>query len=149
MKPRTPRRKKAIPLTARTKTYLEKLGWQVGLVERYNPYCRQRFDLFGFIDQIALSRANQIVGVQATSHGHLADHLTKLCVDQANNVHRWLRCKGHVLLVGWALRSQRDPTTNKVLRGSRKTYQPVFFNVVLKQGTLDAEELSPDSLLLW
>lgn len=149
MKPRTPRRKKAIPLTARTKTYLEKLGWQVGLVERYNPYCRQRFDLFGFIDQIAMSRANQIVGVQATSHGHLHDHLQKVCIDQAKNVHRWLRCNGYVLLVGWALRAQRDPSTDKVLRGSRKTYQPLFINVVCRKGILRPEELSPDSLLLW
>ena len=56
---------------------LRKRGYEVGIVERYNFFIHQRFDLFNVIDLIAI-KPGEILGVQATSYGAATQHRQKI-----------------------------------------------------------------------
>ncbi|MGE0289360.1 MAG: hypothetical protein AB7I42_23990 [Bradyrhizobium sp.] len=51
--------------TARSLSKLRKEGWVAGVVEKWIPQTKQRKDLFGFIDIVAV-RGDVVMGVQAT-----------------------------------------------------------------------------------
>jgi len=50
----------------------------VEVVEQYNSYTRQRKDLFGFADLLAVRVGAEIAAVQVCSHGELNAHYRKV-----------------------------------------------------------------------
>lgn len=55
--------------TTRSKTMLEKDGWTVAIVEKWNPHVRIRQDLFGFADLLAMKPGEIPRLIQVTSSG--------------------------------------------------------------------------------
>lgn len=68
--------------TTRSKAYLEKQGYRVAIVERWNPFARIRQDLFGIVDLLAI-RAGETLGVQTTSASNMAARVTKIAESDA------------------------------------------------------------------
>lgn len=88
--------------TARTLQHFRKHGFRVGVVERYNQYSRQKNDLLGFIDLIAINDLG-IYGVQCTSTANHAARIHKILNE--NLVREaaigWLRSGGHIEVISW------------------------------------------------
>ena len=63
--------------TQRSKALLEKEGYKVAIVERWNPHAKKRQDLFGFIDLLAI-RPDETLAVQTTSYSHVSERLHKI-----------------------------------------------------------------------
>lgn len=84
--------------TQRSLAYLRAQGWQVAVVERWNPHARIRQDLFGVLDLLAV-RDGQTLGVQTTSGSNVAARARKIA--EAEQVPA-LRKAGWLLHVhGW------------------------------------------------
>lgn len=83
--------------TSRTLELLRERGFRCGIVERYNQFTKQRHDLFGIIDIIAIKHG-QIYGVQSCGSSY-AEHKRKI-LDTMYGVY-WLEAGGELLLVGW------------------------------------------------
>jgi len=84
--------------TQRTLEYLREEGYVVGMVERYNQFDKQRHDLFGFIDMIAI-KSNKIVGVQSCGGSGYAEHDRKILDNEV--APQWLESGGDILLIAW------------------------------------------------
>jgi hypothetical protein len=67
----------AMSPTARTLAKLRKEGWLAWVVEKYIPQVRQRSDLFGFIDVLAI-RGDETLGVQSTSRTNVSSRVNKI-----------------------------------------------------------------------
>jgi len=71
--------------TARTKSLFERLGYRIGLVEKWIPQTKRRLDLFGFADLIAFHPDKpEVVLIQSTSgtnHSHRREKI--LALDRA------------------------------------------------------------------
>ncbi len=64
--------------TTRTLKRLRDEGWPaVQVVETWNPHVRQRRDLFGIIDVLAVGPAG-VLGVQTTSRGNMSSRRNKM-----------------------------------------------------------------------
>ncbi len=63
--------------TALSVTQLEAQGYLVDVVEHWIPKSRRRRDLFGFLDILAV-RADEVLGVQATTRDHISHSVTKI-----------------------------------------------------------------------
>jgi hypothetical protein len=115
--------------TARTLKYLREQGAAAAVVERYNAYSRQRHDLFGVFDIVAL-RDERIVGIQCTSGSNHADRVKKLIGDPecAAQVRRWLAAKGEVEVWSWRklVKRNKDGGKSKTPRwaGRRSIIKP-------------------------
>lgn len=64
--------------TQRSKALLEKAGWTVAIVERWNPHARIRQDLYGFADLLAMKPGRTPLLVQVTSGSNVASRLQKI-----------------------------------------------------------------------
>lgn len=64
--------------TQRSKAALQKAGWTVAIVERWNPHARIRQDLFGFADLLAIKAGEAPLLVQVTSGAHVNDRKAKI-----------------------------------------------------------------------
>lgn len=94
--------------TARSLAYLRKGGALAQVVERYNPHAKRRVDLFGFIDIVAVDdTVKGVIGVQTTTTGNVSHRLTKLRVECAPKMQRWLYCGNMLVIHGWAKRGAR------------------------------------------
>jgi len=83
--------------TQRSLAYLRAEGWQVAIVERWNPHARIRQDLFGVFDLLAV-RDGVTMGVQVTSTG-VASRVKKIA---DSDMVPALRRAGWTLMVhGW------------------------------------------------
>jgi hypothetical protein len=82
---------------------LRKGGYKVGVVERWLPQVKQRKDLFGWCDLVAI-RADKIgvLGVQVTSSSNMAARLTKMVAIPELLV--WLRAGNRAEVHGWVKR---------------------------------------------
>lgn len=63
--------------TERTLGELRKQGYRADVVERWIPQARQRKDLFGIIDVVAIGDG-QTLGVQCTSVSNMAARVSKM-----------------------------------------------------------------------
>jgi carbonic anhydrase len=79
--------------TARTLAFLRKAGWLAWVVEKWIPQTRQRSDLFGFIDVLAI-REGETLAVQSTSGSNVSSRVKK--ITEHENVAR-------VRAAGWAI----------------------------------------------
>lgn len=91
---------KRINYTARTLEFLRNSGWQVQVVERFNPFCKRRVDLFGIIDIVGL-REQRILGVQSTSYQCRKGHLDKICIEESDSTRTWLEAGAELWLLTW------------------------------------------------
>ena len=98
--------------SARTKRYLEGLGYMVGTVERYNHVTQRRHDLFGFIDLIAV-RGDDIVGLQVTSDSNMSARVKKIKEECGPAARAWIAAGGSVLVQGWAKKKARRDSSRE------------------------------------
>lgn len=112
------------------------LGFQIETVEKFNSFTKQRKDLFGIIDMIAIS-AEKTIGVQSTSQGSHDEHIKKLywwpVEDQdGNRIGRtpnlnskaWLSAGRELWLICWAKK--------KLKRGGVAfRYEPLVTKIVV------------------
>lgn len=63
--------------TKRTLDRLRADGWLVAVVEKWNPAVKQRHDLFGVIDVLAI-RGDETLAVQATSASNVSSRVKKI-----------------------------------------------------------------------
>jgi hypothetical protein len=84
--------------TARTLAYLRKQGMVCQVVERFNPFCKIRIDLFGCIDIVAVSETN-IIGIQATSGSNHSARKKKIL--ESDILPLWKKAGGVIKLISW------------------------------------------------
>lgn len=85
--------------TARTLAKLRKEGWLAWVVEKWIPQTRQRSDLFGFIDVLAI-RGAETLGVQSTSGSNVSSRVRKIA--EHDHVARVREAGWAIHVHGWA-----------------------------------------------
>lgn len=86
--------------TQRSLAWLRERGYSPTVVEHYNPYARRKFDLYGFLDIVALKPGTKgIFGVQTTTGAHLQDRVKK--AQALPTYHLWIACGNYVQFHGW------------------------------------------------
>ena len=98
--------------TQRSKAYAESLGYQVAIVERWNPWAKVRQDLYGFIDLLCLKEGCCLIAIQATSTGNMNSRIAKIKTLPAS--WKWITSGNRLEVWGWALRGKK---------GQRKKYE--------------------------
>jgi carbonic anhydrase len=63
--------------TQRSLKHLRDQGYTVAIVEHWNGFVNKRFDLFGFIDLLAL-RGDETLAVQTTSYSNVSARVKKI-----------------------------------------------------------------------
>jgi hypothetical protein len=92
--------------TARSLTYLRRLGYLPAVVESWVPHANLRRDLFGFADVLAVHPRDKLfLLVQVTTAGHLAGRLAK--AKRRPELAAWLRAGGRFEVHGWEHRAGR------------------------------------------
>lgn len=100
--------------TQRTLAWLRLNGFMVGSVEKWIPQTKQRVDLFGFIDLVAVhDDETGCLGIQATSASNMASRQDKIL--SLDSAHRWLKAGNRIWVVGWS---------KKGAAGQRKLWTP-------------------------
>lgn len=90
--------------TARSKALLEKEGYKVAIVERWNPHANIRQDLFGFIDLLAI-RENETLAIQTTSYSNVSSRITKIA--EHDNVEAVRKAGWRIVVHGWQKKGAR------------------------------------------
>lgn len=67
------------------------------MVERYNSFTRQRYDMFGFADIVAVGK-NKIIAVQSCGQA-FSEHNKKILNEPMAK--EWLKAGGGIILIGW------------------------------------------------
>lgn len=88
----------------RTMAHLKSKGAKVAIVEHWNSFVQIKFDLFGWIDVLAILDG-KFVGVQTTTQAHAADRIAKAKGNLA--LEAWLRAGGILVVHCWAKRGAR------------------------------------------
>jgi len=70
-------RKKPANLNIPTRKRLTDLGYLVENVEKYNTFSRQKNDLWGFIDFLAIRR-DEVLAIQVTSKANMSSRRKKI-----------------------------------------------------------------------
>lgn len=102
--------------TQRSLKALRAAGWQVAVVERWNPFVGPknpktgrpvgiRQDLWGFGDLLGCDVTRMIAIWQVTSGSNLAARRTKILAEPRAKV--WLQAGGYIWLHGWAKQGAR------------------------------------------
>lgn len=109
--------------TARTIKHFKSLGIPIYKTENWNYYAKKRYDLFGFIDAVAL--IDTVVGLQITSRKNVSARVKKILYDRTDNAIAWLKAGGTIEVWGWG--------NMVVKRGKkRKVWQPKIIKITLK-----------------
>lgn len=98
--------------TQRSKAHAESLGYQVAIVERWNPFAKIRQDLFGFGDLLCLKEGNCLLLIQTTTTGNMPSRIEKIKGIPAS--WKWITSGNRLEVWGWALRGKK---------GKRKKYE--------------------------
>ena len=85
--------------TARTMAYFRGQGIPIYKTETWNHYAQKSFDLFGFIDAVALH--DTIIGLQITSGSNVQARIRKILEDRTDNAIAWLEAGGTIEVWGW------------------------------------------------
>ena len=126
--------------TQRTLAYLKEQGIICGICERWIPNPRMpgggiRSDLFGFIDIIAISKADGVVGIQSCGQD-FSGHKKKILEERREEVIEWLEAGAKLQLIGW--RKLKLHRGGKAMR-----WTPRIEEITLE--TLDRGEPSEDT----
>jgi hypothetical protein len=110
--------------TSRTLKLLRDEDKIVDITEKWNCFTKQRKDLFGFIDLIALDfKKNVTWGIQCTSTGNVKARIKKICVECKENAIAWLNAGNLIEVIGWSKKGKK---------GYRKTWQASRIIITLK-----------------
>ena len=90
--------------TQRSLKYLRDAGWTACIVEKFNSFCKIRFDAFGFGDVLAM-RTEEIALVQTTTSDNMAARRTKIL--SLTEAAEWKAAGGIILLHGWSKKGAR------------------------------------------
>lgn len=105
--------------TARSLDYLRKRGYTCQVVERFNYFSKQRIDLFGIIDIVAIKPVIQgVLGVQATTKSNIQSRYQKCLKEPKTGI--WIGAGNSLQVHGWGL-------VGKV--GKRKKYDVRVLNI--------------------
>ena len=109
--------------TQRTLAWLKSQDMRCGIAEKWCHYTKQRKDLFGFIDIVAMDPGNQrLIGVQSTGPNGHASHIRKiLSEDHRDDALMWLLSGGSLWLVSWR---QLKVKNKDGKYGKRKRWEP-------------------------
>ena len=108
--------------TQRTLEHCRKLGWDAGVVERWNPHARIRHDLFGFVDIVAIDQCSRVRMIQATSTANMQARINKIEDDEnMARIARALGAHGVVEVWGWAKRGAKGKRKTWTLRRAWKS----------------------------
>ena len=91
--------------TQRTLAYLRSKGAQAAIVEHWNSFVHRKYDLFGWIDVLAIYDG-KFVGIQTTTQAHGAERMHKARGNPA--LAAWLQAGGILVIHCWAKRGGRD-----------------------------------------
>lgn len=83
--------------TQRSLAYLREQGYLVAIVEHWNPHVRQRKDLWGWCDLLAIRR-NEVLAVQVTASG-VAARVKK--IEASDTLPRVREAGIRVVVHGW------------------------------------------------
>ena len=86
--------------TQRSLKYLRDLGYVCEVVERWNSHTKQRKDVFGFGDLLAV-KPGTILLVQVTSGSNTAARVTKIVSECGEAATAWLAAGGLIEVHGW------------------------------------------------
>jgi hypothetical protein len=87
--------------------HLRKRGYVGGIVERFNSFVNKRFDLFGFIDIVAMKKDEVgVTGIQTTTLPNLSSHLKK--AKPLEELRMWLEVGNRVEFHGWRKSGQAN-----------------------------------------
>jgi len=96
--------------TAENKTVktLTAMGVLAGVAERWIARAKQRIDLFGFADIVAVDpNCWGVTFVQATTRSNVSHRVNKLCVERSEEVGRCLEAFNRVEVWGWENRKEK------------------------------------------
>lgn len=96
--------------TQRSIAHAKKLGFQVAVVEHYNPWARVHQDLFGFGDLLCMKHGEPLLLVQTTTTSNMRSRIVKIAALQASET--WVSTGNKIAVWGWAKRG----------KGKRKTW---------------------------
>lgn len=91
--------------TARTLKLARELGFEAGVVERYNSFTKQRNDLYGCIDLILCRPGVGIIGVQACAGASHAARKAKMLAEP--RLRTWIESGGRAEIWSWAKQGGR------------------------------------------
>lgn len=110
--------------TSRTLALLRKESKLSEVVEKFNCFTKQRKDLFGFIDIVAIDcEAKTTWGIQATSTGNINSRIKKICVECKENALAWIKSGNKIEVIGWS---------KKGAKGKRKLWTPSRVEITLE-----------------
>jgi hypothetical protein len=75
-------------------------------VERYVAAVRRKYDLYGFIDIVALN-GRETIGIQCTSEANASSRVHKIETECRETALAWLAAGNRILVIGWAKRDGR------------------------------------------
>ena len=84
--------------TARSLKLLRSHGYTAEVVEHFNHYTKQRKDLFGFVDIVAINGSG-FLAIQATSASNQSSRMKKIAVEP--KAAEWLLAGGRIFVHGW------------------------------------------------
>lgn len=86
--------------TQRSLAWLRAAGYLPTVVEHYNPWAKRKFDLYGFLDIVALKDGLPgLLGIQTTTGAHIQERIKK--AEALPAYHLWIKCGNRVLFQGW------------------------------------------------
>ena len=97
--------------TQRSKAYLERAGYLVAVVERWNQWAHIRQDLWGFADLLAFRKGMPVMLVQTTDASNVSKRRAKILANAT--AREWVMAGHEIVLHGWGKRGKR---------GERKTW---------------------------
>jgi hypothetical protein len=92
---------------------MRRAGYTCQVVERFCSFSKRRIDLFGFIDILCVGKG-RIIGVQATSGGHVANRIAK--IHQEPKAQEFIDAGGIILVMGWRTLVARKKDGSKAAR---------------------------------
>jgi len=92
--------------TQRTLKWLRDAGYTCAITEHWNSFTRQRKDLFGFVDVLAVKRG-ETIGVQTTSASNVSARVKKIA--EHENTPRLREAGWRILVVGWVKGKRGEP----------------------------------------
>lgn len=109
----TTKRKKPFAANAASLRFLAKQGFIAGTVEKWIPFIKQRKDLFGFGDLVAIDDCSgmEITGaimIQTTTSANVAARRTKIIAIPAAK--KWLERGNTIWIHGWIKKKGHKPT---------------------------------------
>jgi hypothetical protein len=101
---------------------LRKLGYTVGVVEKFNSFTKQRIDLFGCIDLVAIHPGRRgVLGVQATISKHVPNRRAKVLASPIIKI--WLEAGNRIWVVGWSKMGARGKAKRWTMTGDKVTLE--------------------------